>query len=183
MGIFSRVKKDKCPNCGKTVKETDKYCKSCGLSMEEMLKLDKEKKEMGKRKIEDEIKNGKEIVVRFPKIQQQTTNKVGVGAVSGGLLFGATGALVGGALGSTSKTNHETEVAGDFGKLKIAEKGLVITHDKETLKIAWDNIKSMSNRKLVMGEGQNIIFYSVEHFKIVTSIVNDKACFQEEDGW
>lgn len=78
------------------------------------------------------------VPVIFPKMEQQTINKAGQGAVAGGLLFGLAGAAVGSILGASDKQVIETTVPGSRGTLKAAEKGIVLSSSDETLRIGWD---------------------------------------------
>nr|WP_302577859.1 hypothetical protein [Methanobrevibacter arboriphilus] len=121
--------------------------------------------------------------VVFPKIDKTITNNAGIGALGGGILFGTTGAIMGGALGASNQNITDKLVPGETGKLKVAEKGIVIKSNEETLKIPWNEVKQMKNNKLELGDGKNIIFYEIYNEDIISRIVNHRAGYVEEEGW
>ncbi|MCL2156413.1 MAG: hypothetical protein FWH54_00125 [Methanobrevibacter sp.] len=155
--------------------------------MEDMLKLDKEKKQeklkISRNNLKDEILEGKNVSVIFPKMDKQISNDLGKGALAGGMLFGTKGALLGGALGASQQQFTEKTVAGETGTLRIAEKGVVLSTDMETAKIPWNEIEGMKHNIIRMGEGKNIRFDKVSHQSIVSEIINEKASYVTEDGW
>lgn len=127
--------------------------------------------------------NVKEVPVIFPKIEETTTNNVGLGALGGGLLFGATGAIIGASMGANSQKTNRKIVGGERGKLRIAEKGVVISNREETIKIPWNQIKGMKRNILELGEGKHMTFYEILHREAVSDIINDKAEYIGEEGW
>ncbi|MDR1018670.1 MAG: hypothetical protein LBM02_08225 [Lachnospiraceae bacterium] len=133
--------------------------------------------------IKEDILNGKEITIVFLKQEESTTNNAGLGALGGGLLFGVTGAVVGSALGANNQTTTSKMVMGESGRLKIAQKGIVISNKTETVKIPWSDIKKMGGNFIDLGEGKNILFYKIDYRNIVSEIINENASYVEEDGW
>ncbi|MDR0774271.1 MAG: hypothetical protein LBE72_03045, partial [Rickettsia sp.] len=93
---------------------------------DDLLKLVHLSKEEYKNKV-IELSTTEGISVLLPKIEQQISNDAGTGAIGGGLLFGTTGAVIGGALGASQQNITEQFNPGETANLKIAKKGIVIT--------------------------------------------------------
>lgn len=148
---------------------------------DELLKIAHLSKEEYRNKvIELSTTNG--ISAILPKIDQSITNNAGIGALGGGLLFGTTGAVVGGALGVSNQQITEQITPGDTANFKIAEKGIVITTNSETTRIPWNDIKELKDNILILKD-KNIIFYEVFNNDILEPIISHRSEFVEEDGW